>query len=170
MTNNKKSIINEIVKNYNSKIQTVINKFLLQNNSDEIKQEVYIKTWKNIDKYNSKYSMWTWLNTITANTCKDFIKKNKKHQRNVAIEDHQEFIPNKETCLTTKLTSKDRQKVILNAINKLKPKFKEIIIYYDIEELTYEEISLKIKCPIGTVKSRLFNARQQLKNELQDLI
>ncbi|NLF83015.1 MAG: sigma-70 family RNA polymerase sigma factor, partial [Candidatus Gastranaerophilales bacterium] len=56
------------------------------------------------------------------------------------------------------------------AIENLKPKFKEVIILYDMKEMSYEEISAKLNCPVGTVKSRLFNARKQLQTELADLL
>ena len=54
--------------------------------------------------------------------------------------------------------------------NNLKPKFKEIIMLYEIENKSYEEISKELKCPIGTVKSRLYNAKKELADALQDLM
>ena len=54
--------------------------------------------------------------------------------------------------------------------NQLKPKFKEIIIMYEINGLSYEEISKKLDIPIGTVKSRLYNAKRILADELADLL
>ena len=55
---------------------------------------------------------------------------------------------------------------VTNAINKLPLAFKEAVLYSDIEELSYEEISEIIGCPIGTVKSRLFRARRLLQKSL----
>ena len=69
-----------------------------------------------------------------------------------------------------KTINKFRKKRIINAINNLKPKFKEIIIMYEINGLSYDEISKKLDIPIGTVKSRLYNAKQILAEELSDLI
>jgi RNA polymerase sigma-70 factor (ECF subfamily) len=63
-----------------------------------------------------------------------------------------------------------RQKMIVNAINNLPAKLKEVIILYDIEEMNQNKIAQKLKCPVGTVKSRLFNARKQLQTDLNKLI
>lgn len=60
--------------------------------------------------------------------------------------------------------------MISRAINNLKPKFKEVVMLYEIENQSYEEISQKLKCPIGTVKSRLYNAKKELASALQELM
>ena len=65
---------------------------------------------------------------------------------------------------------KERQKRIIKAINSLKPKLKEVVIMYEIDGLSYEHIAYNLDCPIGTVKSRLFNAKQELAKKLQDLL
>ena len=63
-----------------------------------------------------------------------------------------------------------RQKRITKAINELKSKFKEVIIMYEIEGKSYEEISNKLNCPVGTIKSRLYNAKKELYEKLKDLV
>ena len=68
------------------------------------------------------------------------------------------------------LLKRERQKMISAAINNLKPKFREVIMLYEIENQSYEEISQKLKCPIGTVKSRLYNAKKELATALQELM
>lgn len=60
--------------------------------------------------------------------------------------------------------------MISRAINNLKPKFKEVVMLYEIENQSYEQISQKLKCPIGTVKSRLYNAKKELATALQELM
>ncbi|MBR2525436.1 sigma-70 family RNA polymerase sigma factor, partial [bacterium] len=65
---------------------------------------------------------------------------------------------------------KERQKRIVKAINSLKPKLREVIMMYEIDGLSYEDIAYTLNCPIGTVKSRLFNAKQELAEKLKDLI
>ena len=72
--------------------------------------------------------------------------------------------------LGTELIRKQRQKRIMNAIDSLKPKLREVIVMYEMQEMSYEEISSKLKCPVGTIRSRLFNARKELSILLQDLI
>ena len=64
----------------------------------------------------------------------------------------------------------ERQKQIIKAVNQLKPKFKEVIIMCEINGYTYEECAQKLKCPIGTIKSRIFNAKKELAEKLKDLL
>ena len=68
------------------------------------------------------------------------------------------------------LLSNDRQKRITGAINSLKPKFKEVVMYCEIYGYSYEETAVKLNCPLGTVKSRLYNAKKELAEKLQDLL
>ena len=65
---------------------------------------------------------------------------------------------------------KQRQKRIVKAINSLKPKLKEVVMMYEIDGLNYEYIAKELNCPIGTVKSRLFNAKKELAILLEDLL
>ena len=141
-------------------------------NNEDIEQEVYIRTWKNIDKYTESGKFKSWINTITANLCRDYLKSSYfKYSQNSVIEE-EELIQIKDDKETpeTQLIRKQRHKRIMDAIDKLKPKLKEVIIMYEMEEMSYEQIAQKIKCPVGTVRSRLFNARKELSITLQDLI
>ena len=58
----------------------------------------------------------------------------------------------------------------MEAIDALKPKLREVIVMYEMQDMSYEDISEKLKVPIGTVRSRLFNARKELSVTLKDLI
>ena len=64
----------------------------------------------------------------------------------------------------------ERQKIIVDAIEALKPKLRETIMLCEIEGYTYEEAANRLKCPVGTIKSRIFNAKKELAEKLQDLL
>ena len=68
------------------------------------------------------------------------------------------------------LTQKERQKAVLKAVDLLPSKLKKVIILYEFEDLSYEQISKKLNIPIGTVKSRISNARKLLQSSLQFLL
>ena len=68
------------------------------------------------------------------------------------------------------MISGERQVRIINAIENLKPKLKETIMLCEIQGYTYEEAAKKIKCPVGTIKSRIYNAKKELAKELEDLL
>ena len=140
--------------------------------NEDIEQEVYIRTWKNIDKYKETGKFKSWISTITANLCRDYMKSAyfRNSQNSVTEEDELIQIKDEKESIENELIKKQRQKQIMNAIDALKPKFREVIIMYEMQDMTYEEISEKLKCPVGTIRSRLFNARKELSVTLQDLL
>ena len=79
-------------------------------------------------------------------------------------------IKDKKSTPENKVISLERQKRIIDAIEHLKPKFKEVILMCEINGYTYEECAQKLRCPIGTVKSRIFNAKKELAEQLKDLM
>lgn len=141
-------------------------------NNEDIEQEVYIRTWKNIGKYKETGKFKSWINTITANLCRDYMKSAYfKHSQNTLTEEDDLIqIKDERESIESALIRKQRQKKIMDAIDALKPKFKEVIIMYEMQEMSYEQISEKLNCPVGTIRSRLFNARKELSIALKDLI
>ena len=91
-------------------------------------------------------------------------------QQTVSDEEILTEIRDKKSTPENELVRRERQKTISAAINSLKPKLREIIILYEINNCSYEEISQKLKCPIGTVKSRLYNAKKELAEQLRELL
>ena len=160
-----KKIINENKR----KIKAIIRNIVGRDNED-IEQEVYIKVWRNSEGKNiSKISQW--VNKITANTCKDFLRSKQYRIENMKVDDENVINEVRDTKTPEKiLSSKQRQKMILKAVDRLPKKMKDVIILYEFEQKTYDEISKKLNVPIGTVKSRLSCAREILKDDLSELI
>ncbi len=160
-----------IIDQYRNNIRKIISNMTGSSNED-IEQEVYIRTWKNINKYKENGKFKSWINTITANLCRDYMKSSYfKHSQNTITEEEDLIqIKDERENIESVLIRKQRQKRITDAIDALKPKLKEVIIMYEMQEMTYEEISEKLNCPIGTIRSRLFNARKELSIALKDLI
>ena len=140
--------------------------------NEDLEQEACLKIWKNAEKYTEQGNLKDWVKTVTANVTKDYLKssKHKLVQKTVSDEDILIEISDKKSSPENELVRLERQKTISMAINSLKPKLKEIIILYEIDNCTYEEISKKLKCPIGTVKSRLYNAKKELADKLRELL
>ena len=159
----------EIVKNNQNNVRNII-RLITKETNEDLEQEVFVKIWKNKDKYIEKGSFKSWINTIAKNVSKDYLKSAQYKNRNT--EDDEILVNVKDKKQTPELTliSNDRQKRITNAIDSLKPKFKEVVLYCEIYGYTYEEAAAKIKCPIGTIKSRLYNAKKELAQKLEDLL
>ena len=140
--------------------------------NEDLEQEVYLKVWKNADKYKEQGNFKSWVNTIAKNTSKDYLKS--LSFRNSSLTTSDEVVLNtihdKKTTPEVKVLNSERQKRIINAIDSLKPKLRETIMLCEIEGYTYEEAAKKLKCPIGTVKSRIYNAKKELALKLEDLL
>lgn len=163
--------LKNIIEKNKENVKNIIKKITGQENED-LEQEVYIRVLKNSEKYQEQGHISGWISTITKNITKDYLKSATVRREQLIAEDDTTFdnLRDKKETPELKLITNERQKRITNAINNLKPKFKEVIIYCEVYNHTYEEAAAKFKCPLGTIKSRLYNAKKQLAEELEDLL
>ena len=161
----------ELIKNNQSNVRSII-RLITKETNEDLEQEVYVKVWKNADKYTEKGSFKSWINTIAKNVSKDYLKSAHKKNQDTMTTDDEVLVSIKDKKLTPelKLINNERQQRILKAINSLKPKFKETVMLCEIYGYSYEEAAYKLKSPIGTIKSRLYNAKKELAVMLKDLL
>lgn len=159
----------EIVKNNQHNVRNII-RLITKETNEDLEQEVFVKIWKNSDKYKEQGSFKSWISTIAKNVSKDYLKSAQYKNRNTEDDEVLTTVKDKKQTPELTLISNDRQERIISAINSLKPKFKEVVMYCEIYGYTYEETADRLKCPLGTVKSRLYNAKKELAEKLQDLL
>ena len=161
----------EIVKNNQNNVRNII-KLITKETNEDLEQEVFVKAWKNSDKYKEQGSFKSWINTIAKNASKDYLKSIQKRNQDSLTSDDEilNTVKDKKSTPELKLIINDRQKEIIKAVNSLKPKFKEVVMLCEIYGYSYEEASFKLKCPLGTIKSRLYNAKKELAELLKDLM
>ena len=162
---------NEIINANKQNIKNII-KLITKQENEDIEQEVYIKLWKNADKYEERGSFKSWVNTIAKNTSKDYLKSAvvKNEQNSTSDEFVLCSIKDKKRTPEDSVIISERQKRIIKAIDALKPKLRETIMLCEIYGNTYEEAAQKLNCPIGTIKSRIYNAKRELAEVLEDLL
>ncbi len=160
-----------IIEQYRNNIRKIISNMTGSSN-DDIEQEVYIRAWKNLKKYTEKGKFKSWINTITANLCRDYLKSAyfKQNRDNVTDDEQVIQIKDEKENVEDQLIKKQRQKVVLEALESLKPKLRDVVVMYEMQDMSYEMIAERLKIPVGTVRSRLFNARKELSIILKDLI
>ncbi|MBR1942522.1 sigma-70 family RNA polymerase sigma factor [bacterium] len=163
--------LKKIITNNQNNVKNII-RLITKEENEDIEQEVYIKVWQKSDNYEEKGKLTGWIGTIAKNFSKDYLKSSSKKMQDNSLQDDETVnsIKDKSDNPETAFIRKERQKRIVKAINSLKPKLKEVIMMYEIEGLSYEDIAYTLNCPIGTVKSRLFNAKQELAKSLEDLL
>ncbi|MBN2747159.1 MAG: sigma-70 family RNA polymerase sigma factor [Bacteroidales bacterium] len=142
-----------------------------KDDADDLTIEAFGKAFKNLNLYTPNYAFSTWLFKIATNNCIDFLRKRK--QQNISLD--QEFDDNPGSQLSRNVTNEDLnpEETIINEqkikymrtiVDKLKPHYRVLIELRYFEELSYEEISEQLNLPMGTVKAKLFRARDLLYN------
>ena len=161
----------ELIKKSQNNVKGII-KLITKEANEDLEQEVYIKAWKNSDKYIEQGNFKSWINTIAKNVSKDYLKSAYKKNLNNSTSDEAVLntIKDKKETPELKLIKNEKQTQIINAINSLKPKFKEVIMLCEIQGYSYEDCARRLKCPLGTVKSRIYNAKKELAEKLEHLI
>ena len=162
---------NEIIETNKNNIKNII-RLITKSENEDLEQEVYIKLWKNSDKYKEQGSMKSWIGTIAKNTSKDYLKSAmvRNEQNSTSDEFVITSIKDKKTTPEDRVLASERQKRIIKAIDSLKPKLRETIMLCEIYGYTYEEAAEKLNCPIGTIKSRIYNAKKELAEKLENLL
>lgn len=161
----------KLVRENKKNIQNVI-RLVTKEDNEDLEQEVYIRVLKNADKYQEKGTFKSWVTTIAKNISKDYLKSAsyKARENSVTEEDDLIQIADKKVTPELRLIKNERQQKIIDAVNSLKPKFKEVVLMCEIYDYSYEDCAKKLNCPLGTVKSRLYNAKKELSLLLADLI
>lgn len=162
---------NKVIESNKQNIRNII-RLITKEDNEDLEQEVYVKIWKNADKYEEKGSIKSWISTIARNTSLDYLKSSyqKVFRTSTSDEYIMDSIKDHKTTPENNVINLERQKKIISAIESLKPKFKEVIMMCEINGYTYEECAKKLNCPMGTVKSRIFNAKKELAEQLKDLM
>ena len=151
-------------------VKAVIRKLTGSENED-LEQEVYIKTWQNMDKYKDQGKFKQWICAITANLCRDYFKsKSYKAQKseissNLALQNAAV-----KSSAEERIDKKKRQKIVLKAVDDLPKIYREVIVLAEFEDMKLDEIASKLKIPQGTVKSRLHKAKELLKITLTPIL
>jgi RNA polymerase sigma factor (sigma-70 family) len=145
-----------------------------KSDADDLTIEAFGKAFKNIHQYTPNFAFSTWLFKIASNNCIDFLRKRKTET--ISIEGQTDMSGN-EMPINIQSDSLDpeedmirQQKAILlrDIVDKLKPRYKELVTLRYFEEYSYDEIAVAMNIPIGTVKAQLFRARELLNNIMKN--
>lgn len=162
---------NKLVRENKKNIQNII-RLVTKEDNEDLEQEVYIRVLKNADKYKEQGTFKSWVSTIAKNISKDYLKSATYKAREKSTSEDEDWvqIADKKVTPELRLIKNERQQIIIDAVNSLKPKFKEVVLMCEIYGYSYEDCAKKLNCPLGTVKSRLYNAKKELSVLLADLI
>lgn len=165
-----KPAFDELVNSYSGKVANIAFS-LLGDREDALDaaQEVFIKVYKSIDTFRGESSVSTWIFRITKNVCTDFLRKRKATV--ISLDDDKDDEQKLEIADDTHspeeiFDRKTKVDAVRTAIASLEENHRTVITLFDINGLSYEEIAAILSCPVGTVKSRLYRARDSLRKIL----
>ena len=141
--------------------------------ADDIVQDTFLKAFNALHSYNQTFPFPAWLYKIASNTCIDYFRR--KRIRPISIEninrdggDIYDIIPDKSIPIDDNIINNETKEELLKAVEQLPLRYKQCIQLRHFEELSYEDISLKMNLPLGTVKITLFRARKMLLSMLSN--
>lgn len=172
---------NEIYSTYHKPVLSFI-KYKINDTAiaEELANDVFMRINKHMDSFDeNKSKLFTWINNIAKNIIIDYCR-NKNIERQVHTTSIQSIVDNDDkemfqpedmnlNSLST-MVSNERMAVIMNAIENLPEKYKDITMLYFIEGFSYDQISNELGLKLGTVKGQIFRIRELLKNELKSLV
>lgn len=140
--------------------------------SSDITQEVFLKVYNNIDKFQENSSLSTWIYRITSNVCLDFARKNKNTKIISITEENAEMInqiADKTIDVEKNVENNELGNELATALNMLDEDSKQVLILREISGLSYGEIADALKLQEGTVKSRISRGRKKLRELILEL-
>ncbi len=175
--NGDKQAFNLLVIKYQSKVCNLISRYI--NNSGDVQdvaQEAFIKAYRALPTFRGESAFYTWLYRIAVNTAKNHVvaRGRRPPATDVDAESAENYdnggalkeISNPENLLL----SEQLKQVVFSTIDSLPEDLKMAITLREIEGLSYEEIALVMECPVGTVRSRIFRARETVEKRIRPLI
>lgn len=160
----------ELMERYRDSIYFMLLK-MVQNkdDADDLTIEAFGKAFNRLDLYTPNFAFSTWLFKIASNNAIDFIRRKKKNTISIdqaygGDEGDEMYMDLRSDGLTPEEISirDQKMKIMRQVVQKLKPRYRQLVEMRYFEQLSYEEISEKLELPLGTVKAQLFRARDLL--------
>ena len=159
-----------LVLKYQSRLLAV-STTLVPNQSDalDVLQDAFVKAFRSLHTFRGESAFYTWLYRITVNTAKNHVASKLKEPRSISADDdaandlavlHDSGGPDEEAG------AEELQRAILHAIEQLPQDLKHALTLRELEGMSYDDIAIAMNCPIGTVRSRIFRAREHVVQEI----
>ena len=172
-----KSAFDFLVIKYQHRIIQLVNRYVKDpSEAQDVAQEAFIKAYRALGNFRGDSAFYTWLYRIAINTAKNYLvsrsRRNSDYQ--VDIQDAEVFenahqLQGMETP-ERHLLNQEIVDTIQEAIDKLPEDMRTAIMLREFEGMSYEEIAETMECPVGTVRSRIFRAREAIDNKLNPLL
>lgn len=166
-----------LVLKYQQRIVNLVSRFV-RNQADalDVTQDAFIKAYRALPNFRGESAFYTWMYRIAVNTAKNYLAVQSRRpfgmEQDISeIEQFEGDNALKEHATPENLLLSDEiQETVINAIEGLPEDLRIAITLREVEGLSYEDIAVAMDCPIGTVRSRIFRAREAIDKQLKPLL
>lgn len=165
-----------LVRKYQHKILQLVGRLVGEADAPDVAQETFIKAYRALNGFRGQSAFYTWLYRIGINTAKNHLiaRGRRPAGQDIDVADaeqfgHTEYLSDVDTPESVVLSEEIRQKVA-EVIRRLPADLRQAITLRELEGLSYEEIAQVMDCPIGTVRSRIFRAREAIDAVIKPLL
>ena len=171
-----KKAFNLLVVRYQNRVAGLLTRYVSRDDIPDILQESFIKAYRSLASFRGESAFYTWLYRIAVNTAKNHLTAlgRRPPKEDILAEDAESYDAGtqlRETDTPENLVlSNELKRVVFETIENLPEELKMAITLREIEGLSYEEIAEVMSCPVGTVRSRIFRAREAIDAKIQPLM
>lgn len=172
-----KAAFNLLVRRYQQKLSSLVSRYVsTQADVGDVVQEAFIKAYRALPNFRGESAFYTWLYRIAVNSAKNYLtaQSRRPHTTDVDADDAEIYEGNsalkEDASPESLLLSGEIKKVIFNTIEQLPEELRVAITLREIEGMSYEDIASIMECPVGTVRSRIFRARDAIDTKIKPLL
>lgn len=164
-----------LVKKYQHKIIALIGRYVYDHHeAQDVAQETFIKAYRALPKFRGDSAFYTWIYRIAINTAKNHLVARGRRPADVDVDDAQFFEGDNQlkdiATPENQLYKDELELVIKRSLNKLPEDLRVALTLREFDGMSYEEIADVMDCPVGTVRSRIFRAREAIDKEIMPLM
>ena len=166
-----------LVVKYQHRILALVGRFIADHaEAQDVTQEAFIKAYRALPSFRGDSQFYTWMYRIAVNTAKNYLisRGRKTPTQDIDLEDAAYFADEanmKDVDTPDGLLQRDQlREVVFNAIEDLPDELRRAVTLRELEGMSYEEIAEAMNCPIGTVRSRIFRAREAIEKKMRPLL
>lgn len=171
-----KRAFNLLVVRYQNRIAGLLTRYVHRDDISDVAQETFIKAYRALATFRGESAFYTWLYRIAVNTAKNHLTAmgRRPPKEDILAEDAESYAGSLQLCESDTpenlILSEELKEIVFDTIENLPDDLKTAITLREIEGLSYEEIAEIMDCPVGTVRSRIFRAREMIESKIQPLV
>jgi RNA polymerase sigma-70 factor (ECF subfamily) len=172
-----RSAFDLLVRRYQYRIAALVRRYIRDEaEAEDVVQEAFIRAWRALPHFRGDAQFYTWLYRIAVNTAKNHLVSLGRRPATDDIDDEELTAVREAERLHDVATPEhealrsEMESLVLAAVDGLAPELREALTLREVEGLSYEDIAERMQCPIGTVRSRIFRARDAIDARLKPLL